>query len=116
MTKPKRVASPYQRNALAPSLVAAATLFLAPAILGGDWDMLVLFLVSILAVIVGWFAIQAKQWWWPPVFLAIAVLWNPVLPFPFEGIVWTIVQPVAALVFLAAGALIKVRREPTAKK
>ncbi|GAA1938418.1 hypothetical protein GCM10009775_33190 [Microbacterium aoyamense] len=110
MSKPKREPSPYQRNALAPSLVAAAVLFLAPVLLNNGWAALVLFVVSILAVIIGWFAIQARQWWWLPVFLAIAVIWNPVLPFPFAGIVWTIAQPVAALVFLAAGALIKIRR------
>ena len=44
------------------------------------------------------------------VFAAITVLWNPVYPFPFEGPVWTAAQPVAAVTFLAAGALIKVPR------
>jgi hypothetical protein len=100
----------YQRNALAPSLVAAATLFLAPVLQDGDWALVPLFVVAILAAIVGWFAIQARQWWFVPVFAAIAVLWNPVFPFPFSGPVWTVAQPVAAIVFLVAGALIKVER------
>lgn len=106
----QRTPSAYQRNALAPSLIAAATLFVAPALLGGPWSAVVLFVVSILALIVAWFAVQAGQWWWAPVFLTIAVVWNPVLPFEFTGAVWIAAQPVAAVVFLVAGALIKVVR------
>ena len=106
----QRTPSTYQRNALAPAMIAAAMLFVAPALLGGAWSAVVLFVVSILALIVAWFAVQARQWWWAPVFVAIAVVWNPVLPFAFEGPVWTAAQPVAAVVFLVAGALIKVVR------
>ena len=29
-------------------------------------------------------------------FVVIAVIWNPVFPFPFTGPVWTAAQPVAA--------------------
>ena len=64
----------------------------------------------ILAVIVLWFAVQARQWWWVPVFAAIAVIWNPVFPFPFSGPVWIAAQPAAAIVFLVAGATIKTPR------
>lgn len=110
MTQRKRTPSVYQRNALAPSLIAAAVLFLAPVLLTGSWSTVVLFVISILAIIVGWFAFQARQWWWIPVFIAVAVIWNPVLPFPFTGPTWIGVQPVAAVVFLVAGGLIKVKR------
>lgn len=103
-------APPSQRNALAPGLIAAAALFVAPALIGGEWFTAVLFIVAILAAIVAWFAIQARQWWWAPVFAAIAVIWNPVLPFSFTGPLWTAAQPAAAVVFLVAGALIKVAR------
>ncbi|MBS1674233.1 MAG: hypothetical protein JSS74_09740 [Actinobacteria bacterium] len=110
MTSRKRTPSVYQRNALAPSLIAAAILFLAPVLLQGSWPLVVLFGTSILAVIVGWFAWQARQWWWMPIFTAIAVIWNPILPLPFTGPVWIGVQPAAAVVFLVAGGLIKVKR------
>lgn len=110
MTGKTRTPSTYQRNAFAPSLLAAAVLFVAPALVGGDWFTFVLFVTSIIAVIVAWFALQARQWWWLPVFVAIAVIWNPVFPFPFGGPVWTAAQPLAAVVFLVGGALIKVRR------
>ncbi|GAA3640838.1 hypothetical protein GCM10022200_25670 [Microbacterium awajiense] len=109
MVKP-RTPSVYQRNAFAPALLAAAVLFLAPVLMDGDWFTLVLYVVAIFAVIVAWFAIQARHWWWVPVFVAIAVIWNPVFPFPFTGPAWTAAQPVAAAVFLVAGAMIKVRR------
>lgn len=104
-----RAASPYQRNAFAPGLLAAAVLFVAPALMGGDWFLGILFVTAILAVIVGWFAAQARQWWWIPVFVAIAVLWNPIYPLPFAGPVWIAAQPVAAVLFLVAGSLIKVK-------
>ena len=109
MNRRAPAAPTYQRNALAPSLIAALMLVLAPLLLGGEWRMLVLFVVAILAVITAWFAFQARQWWWVIVF-AIAVLWNPVYPFAFEGPLWTAAQPVAAVTFIAAGALIKVPR------
>ena len=43
-------------------------------------------------------------------FAVIAVIWSPVFPFPFAGPVWTAAQPLAAVVFLVAGALTKVKR------
>lgn len=67
MTQKKRTPSTYQRNALAPSLLAAAVLFLAPVLLASDWASVILYVTSILAVIVGWFAVQARHWWWIPV-------------------------------------------------
>lgn len=100
----------YQRNALAPSLLAAAALFFAPVLMGGEWFLAVLFLTSILAIIVAWFAAQARQWWWVPVFAAIAIVWNPMFPLPFSGPVWIAAQPAAAVVFLVAGAMIKAPR------
>lgn len=104
-----------QRNALAPGILAAIVLFLAPGVLiGGPAAMVALFVPAILALIVGWFAIQARQWWWVPVFLAIAVLWNPIVPFGFSGDGWVAAQFGAAVVFLVAGSLIKVPRvEPS---
>ena len=110
MMSNQRTPSVYQRNAFAPGLLAAAVLFLAPVLIGQHWFTQVLFVTSIFAVIVGWFAVQARQWWWLPVFAVIAVIWNPVVPFPFAGPFWMAAQPVAAVVFLVAGALIKVKR------
>ena len=110
MTSPRRAPSAFQRNALAPSLIAAATLFIAPVLLERGGFTVALFVAAIFSVIVAWFAIQARHWWWAPVFIAIAVIWNPVFPFAFTGIVWTVAQPVAAVLFLIAGATIKVRR------
>ncbi|WP_106816865.1 DUF6804 family protein [Microbacterium timonense] len=107
MSRADRTTPQYQRNALAPGLLAAIALFLAPLLIGGEWFLLIRFVVAILALIVAWFAVQARQWWWLPVFAAIAVLWNPILPFDFTGPAWTAAQPVAAIVFLVAGATIK---------
>jgi len=97
----------FQRNAFLPGILVAAVLFLAPVIFKTDWSALVLYVVAIGALIVGWFGVQAKQWWWGVAFLGIAVLWNPVYPFGFEGMLWTLAQFAAAVVFLVAGVLIK---------
>lgn len=100
-----------QRNALAPGLLAAIALFLSPLFTEGFVATTILFVVAILAVIVAWFAWQAGQWWWTIVFVAIAVVWNPVFPFDFSGWIWTIAQFVAALAFITAGALVKNERQ-----
>ncbi|MGO2519717.1 MAG: DUF6804 family protein [Microbacterium sp.] len=99
-----------QRNALAPGLLAAIALFLSPLFTEGIVATIILFVVAILAVIVAWFAWQAGQWWWTIVFVAIAVLWNPVFPFGFSGVAWTVAQIAAALAFITAGALVKNER------
>lgn len=70
----------WQRNALAPGILAAITLFVAPALIAAGWGQVVLYIVAILAAIVGWSAVQAKQWVWVAVFAVIVVLWNPIYP------------------------------------
>jgi hypothetical protein len=103
-------ASQTQRNALAPGLLAAIALFVSPLFTEGLGATIVLFVVAILALIVAWFAWQARQWWWTVVFVAVAVVWNPIFPFGFTGPVWIAAQIVAAVTFIAAGALIKNER------
>lgn len=67
--------------------------------------------VTVLALIVFVFALRARHWWWLPPLAAIAVLWNPVAPFGFDGPWWLGAQYVAILVFAVAGVLIKVPLE-----
>lgn len=111
MSRTQPTPAMYQRNALAPSLLAAAVLFVAPALLESDWFLTVRFVATILALIIGWFAVQAGHWWWVPIMLAVAVIWNPIFPFAFSGAIWSAAQVAAAFVFLAAGATIKIRRQ-----
>jgi len=99
-----------QRNAFLPGILAAAVLFFAPALIGNEWFPIVLYVAAILGLIVAWFAAQARQWWWTVVFIAVALLWNPVMPFAFEGPLWVAAQPVAGIAFLVAGILIKSNR------
>jgi len=111
MTSHAQPPAQFQRNALAPGLLAAIVLFLAPVLFQTDWAAVVLYVAAIGALIVAWFALQARQWWWTVVFVVVAVLWNPVFPFDFEGPVWGAAQFVAAAVFLVAGAVIKSPRD-----
>ena len=57
-------------------------------------------------------AYQAKQWWWLPALAAIVVLWNPIVPLQLELFVWQVLHLAAAVVFVAAGLLIKVPMAP----
>ncbi len=111
----KQQPSSFQRNALLPGFIALAILILAAAFIGTDWFTVFRYITAILALIVTWFAVQARQWWWVLVFVAVAVLWNPVYPFSFSGIVWILAQPIAGSVFLIAGVLIRQPRTPSPK-
>ena len=78
------------------------------ALVGTDGFIWIQFAVSILALIVCVFSVQAGHWWWLIAFVPIAIAWNPVLPLLFAGTIWQIAHFVVALVFLAAGVLVKV--------
>lgn len=107
----QRPPSEFQRNAFAPSILAAIACLAGIGLIGNEYYLAIRFIVAILAIIVGWFALQAGQWWWAPVMLAIAVVWNPLFPFPFTGPWWAGAHIAAAAVFIVAGALIKSPRK-----
>ena len=99
----------YRRTALAPAILGAIALLAGVALIDGDGFTVVRFVVSILALIVAWFGWQAKQWWWIAVLVPIAVLWNPVFPIGLEHNAFLFAHYIAAIVFIAAGVLIRVR-------
>jgi hypothetical protein len=99
----------FRRTALAPGILAAIVCIAGVAAIGGGVFTLIQYLLSILALIISYFAWEAKQWWWIPLLLAIAVLWNPILPFSFSHDVWLALQYVASLVFIAVAIFVKVR-------
>jgi len=98
----------FRRLALAPGLLAAIVLVAGFAVIEGGGFIIIRYVVAILALIVGYFAIQAKQWWWLPLLLAIAVVWNPVVPFSFSGIYWYGAQYAAIVVFILTAIFVKV--------
>ena len=102
----------FRRTALAPGLLAGIALLVGTALIESDAFIVFRYIVAILALIVLVFAFQAKHWWWIPVMLAIAVLWNPVFPIDIDGPLWVGAQYIAILVFVVAGVLIKVRVKP----
>ena len=101
----------FTRPALAPGLIAAVVAFVGIALMGENAFTFTSWGVAVLALIILVFAIRGRQWWWVPVFVAVGVLWNPVVPFGFEGPLWLGAQYLAILAFIVAGVLIKV---PTA--
>lgn len=100
----------FRRTALAPGILGAIVLLSGLALLDSVGGFLIIrYVVAILAIIVAFFSFQARQWWWIPPLLAIAVVWNPILPFAFHGQVWVGSQFIATAVFIAAGLLVKIR-------
>ncbi len=95
-----------QRNALAPGILASAALLAGIPLASGPFAPFVAYTVTILALIVAWFAVQARQWWWAVPMAAIAIAWNPVYPLGLSGPVWLAAHVAAAAAFLAAGAMV----------
>jgi len=107
MSSTSRTPQAFQRNALAPGLLAAIALLAGMLLIDNPWFTAIRYVVAILALIVAWFAVQARQWWWLVAFIPIAVVWNPILPLPLTGTGWLAAQVAAAGVFILAGVLIK---------
>jgi hypothetical protein len=100
-----------RRDALAPGLLGAVALLGGLVLVDLDAFQVIRFAAAILALIMVVFAVQARHWWWVPVLAAVAVLWNPIVPFPFGGQPWRLGQIAGAAVFLAAGLTIR-RTDP----
>lgn len=98
----------FTRPGLAPSIIAAIVLVAGSALVGSEGFIWIRYPVSILAIIVCVFAVQARKPWWILVLAPIAISWNPVVPIPFEGIIWQAAQFVAALAFVLVGVRVKV--------
>ncbi len=102
--------TPARRTALIPAVIATIALLVGVALIDGDGFTVIRYVVSSFALIVAWFAWQARQWWWLIGLLPIAVLWNPVFPIEL-GLpdLWLALQYIAALVFLITGILVRER-------
>jgi hypothetical protein len=104
-TLENRYGSRKQRRALPPAALAAIVLLGGLLLVGQEGYLLILFGVSILSVIAAVFVWQARQWAWLPVPLVVAVLWNPIAPFPFVGQPFRLGHVVGAAALLLTGAL-----------
>lgn len=113
MTSSARTSAPVPRRiALAPAIIAAMALLVGVVLLDSDAFLAIRFVVAIFALIIAWFAVRARQWWWLPPLGVIAVVWNPVLPIAVPEEWWLGAQYLAVLVIVAAGALIRVSVVP----
>ncbi|MCU1447358.1 DUF6804 family protein [Cryobacterium sp.] len=98
----------FTRSALAPGLLGAIALLAGLALLDVDSFVIVRYIVSILALIICVFVIQAKSWWWLIGLVPIVVLWNPIVVLDLHGQGWVSAQFIAALVFIIVGVRTKV--------
>lgn len=102
----------YRRMLLAPGLLAAVLLFVGIGLVGQEFYQLITWAIAVLALICVVLLAQAKLWWWTAPFIAIAVLWNPLIAFDIDSTVWMLMHYVAISVFIAAGLLVKVKIKP----
>lgn len=98
----------FSRSALAPGLLGAIALLAGLALLDSDGFIVIRYVVSILAIIICVFVIQAKSIWWLIGLVPIAILWNPVFVIELHGQGWVSAQFIAALVFIIVGVRTKV--------
>jgi hypothetical protein len=98
----------FTRSALAPGLLGAIALLAGLALLDSDGFVIIRFIVSILALIICVFVIQAKAWWWLLGLVPIVILWNPIVVLDLSGQGWVSAQFIAALVFIIVGVRTKV--------
>lgn len=98
----------YVRPARLPGLLGAAACVGGLFVLDFEGYLIIRYMVSILALIIVVFLIQGRAWWWIAPMLAVAVLWNPVYPFQFEGSGWMAAHIMAGATFLATGLFTKV--------
>ena len=98
----------FTRSALAPGLLGAIALLAGLALLDVESFVIIRYIVSILALIICVFVIQAKSWWWLIGLVPIVVLWNPIVVLDLHGQGWVSAQFIAALVFIIVGVRTKV--------
>jgi hypothetical protein len=103
----ERYPTAVRRDALAPGMLGAIALLAGLALVDTGTFQVIRFAVSILALIIVVFAVQARHWWWVPVLVAVAVIWNPIVPLPFGGQPWRLAQIAGAAVFVAVALTIK---------
>ena len=106
MPTPQKAA--FLRPALAPGLLAAVALIAGVVLTDSSLFIGFRYVVTILAVIIVWFAYRGRGWVWIPLLAAIAVLWNPVWIVPIGHAPFQYLQFVAAAVFVGAGLYVKV--------
>lgn len=98
-----------RRMALAPGLLGATTALLGVLAIGTELFFAISFVIAVVALIVGWFVVQSRQWWWLPIPAAIAVLWNPAFPFLLSDSTWLPLHYLAAAAFIAVGLFVRTR-------
>lgn len=106
----------YRRTALVPSIIGTLILLAGVALVDSDSYIVIQYLVAIFALIVAVIAWQAKHWWWLVALVPMAVVWNPIFPITIEGDLWLGLHYVAAIVFIAAGVLIRVKNDEDRNK
>ncbi|TFD66166.1 hypothetical protein E3T38_13325 [Cryobacterium sp. Hb1] len=98
----------FTRSALAPGLLGAIVLLAGLALLDSESFIIIRYAVSILALILCVFVIQARSWYWLVGLVPMAVLWNPVVLFDLSGQGWVSAQFIGAIIFIAVGLRTKV--------
>lgn len=108
MSRPTPAKQPVRRPAIAAGILGAIVLLAGTFLVGTDAFLYIRYAAAILALITIVLLVQVKRFAWIAPLAAIAVLWNPVVPFGFSGQFWVMAQYLAAAVFILTAVLVKV--------
>jgi len=96
------------RPTFIPGVLAAIVLLAGLALIGTDYSTPVLYVVCILALIMVVMVVQARRIFWAIPLIAVAAVWNPVLPLDIPETPFRMLHIVAAAVLLAVGIFMRV--------
>ncbi|WP_286278743.1 DUF6804 family protein [Naasia aerilata] len=107
MTRRTDQPPPQIRPGFLPGILGAVVAFVGTGLIGSDAYLIIRFAISILALILAVFAGQGRKWLWLIPLVALAVVWNPVVPFGFSGPPWVLAHIAAAAVFLVVAFFLR---------
>lgn len=102
-------AAERRRIALAPAILLTIALLIGPVLIGLESFTVIRYVVSIFALIIVILGIQARSLLPALPMAAVAVLWNPVVPFELPDDAWRAAHYLAALATVLAGVFIRTR-------
>lgn len=108
MPRPTNAPQPV-RLALAPAILAVIVLLAGLALIGTpSWYVWIDYAVAILVIIVGFYVVKAKAWWWLIGIVPIVVIWNPVLPISIDDLALRVLHILASAFLVAVGLTVRV--------
>ena len=103
MVRPAQVVIAMRIGVVIVCAVAAGLLLSATQKHAYSYYTMMRWIVTAIALLVAWYAYAAEIWWVIPVFVVLAILFNPIIPVTMTKKEWATIDKVSAVVFVVAG-------------